>query len=228
MCKKVSSLENSYNQIMRDLSVLESISKNNEVSECYSCHGIYHTLYVEKEVKKILEKIGETKENIMLGEIAARFHDIGCLDGKKNHAKKSYEITKCYLDKYNFKSKQKEIVLQAILDHSKGEEIKTNVGAALLLADKIHISKERVILDKAHVNYFNINNLLIDKVDLNIDNKNIHVNFLVDKGYDPFSLSYWPKCIEIPEKVAKFMNRKCIFYINNKIVDFNKFILKEV
>ena len=220
----MSKLYKKFNAIMKDKTVLESINKNNEASNCYSCHGIYHTMFVEKTVKQILECLGDSKENIMLGIIAARFHDIGCIKGKKNHAYNSYKITKKYLEKYNFSKKEKQIILDAILNHTDGNKIKTTVGAALLLADKIHISKDRVIPKKKHVNYFNENNALVEKVELDIDNENIYLDFIVDKGYDPFSLKYWPKTILIPQKVAKYLNKNCIFYINHKKVNFNKFI----
>lgn len=224
MYQNLSRLESEYLKIMQDEEILESIRRNNIECGCYSCHGIYHTNHVEKMVKKILEEVGESKENIMLGVISARFHDIGCITGKKNHAYKSSIIAKKYLDKYNFTDKEKQIILQAILDHSNGENINHCVGAALLLADKTHFSKERVISGKKFVNYFNANNMLIDKIDVSINLKNIYIDFIVDKGYDPFSLSFWPKSVEIPQKVANFFNRQCIFFINHKVVDFNKFI----
>ena len=220
----MSRLEIEFNKIMQDEEVLESLKHNNEESGCYTCHGIYHTKYVEKNVKKILEYLGDSKENIMLGIIAARFHDIGCRTGKKNHAYKSYKITQNYLEKYNLTKEEKKVILQAILDHSNGEDIETDVGAALLLADKIHLEKDRVMPEKEHENYFSENSMFIQNVNISIDEENISIDFLVDKGYDPFSLKLWPKTIQIPQKVATFLNKKCIFKINNKIVDFNKFI----
>lgn len=220
----MSRLEMEFNKIMKNEDVLESLKANNKEADCYSCHGIYHTKYVEEHVKKILEEIGETEENVMLAIIAARFHDIGCILGKKNHAFRSYNITKEYLEKYNFTREEKGIILQAILDHSNGEKIENTVGAALLLADKIHLEKDRVIPNKKHVNYFNENNALIEKVELSIDDENIYLDFIVEKGYDPFSLGYWPKSILVPQKVAEFLDRKCVFKINHNKVDFNKFI----
>lgn len=124
-----------------------------------------------------------------------------------------------FLDKTELLPKNKDIIVHAIKDHSNGNEINSPVGAALLIADKIDISKNRVLelgkQDRWHNNLLNIEETI-----LKVENKNIIINYIVNDKFSREILSEeWKKGITIPIKGSNYFGCNCIFQFNGKIVD---------
>lgn len=127
-----------------------------------------------------------------------------------------------FLDKTKLTQESKDIIIHAIEDHSNGKEINSPVGAALLLADKINISKNRVLeLGKKERWYSNLLN--IEETILTVEDKNIIINYIVnDKFSKKILLEEWKKGITIPIKASHYFGYNCIFQLNGNIMDLTE------
>ena len=81
-------------RIMNDNYINNIINKINDVILVDNCgdHGMNHALRVMKYVEILLIGNSASEKEIELGKIAAYLHDIGAIDGKKNHAIRSSEF----------------------------------------------------------------------------------------------------------------------------------------
>lgn len=198
--------------------IIDSINKVNE-NNLLACHGRYHSTFVINTIENLLTKLNFEEDIIELGKIAGLLHDIGTIEGKKGHAHRSSKICIHFLDKTKLSQESKDIIIHAIEDHSNGNEINSPVGASLLLADKIDISKNRVLelgkQDRWHSNLLNIEETI-----LTVENKNIIINYIVnDKFSREILLEEWKKGITIPIKASNYFGYNCIFQLNGNIVD---------
>ena len=201
--------------------IIDSINKVNE-SSLLACHGRYHTTFVINTIETLLSQLGFDKHIIELGKIAGLLHDIGTINGKKGHAFRSSEMCVPFLNKTNLSREDKDIIIHAIEDHSNGDNITSSVGAALLLADKINISKNRV-LELGKQDHWHSNLLNIEETVLKVDGKNIIVNYIVnDKFSKEILLGELKKGITAPIKASKYLGYNCIFELNGNIVDLSE------
>ena len=187
--------------------ILDSVNILNK-DELYACHGRYHVMDVVDKVQIILEKLGYNDRIIDMGRTAALLHDIGAIEGKEGHPKRSSEMCIDFLNTTDFTQEEKNIIVWAIEDHSKGTDIKHPIGAALLLADKISIDKNRVLeLGKKVPNYFllTIENVRVDLVD-----DNIAITFFVTNQFskDVFETE-WAKGISCMKKACDYLGFHC-------------------
>lgn len=198
--------------------IIDSINKVNE-NNLLACHGRYHTTFVIKTIEALLVKLHFDENIIELGKIAGLLHDIGIIEGKKGHAHRSSEMCIHFLDKTKLAQESKDIIIHAIEDHSNGNEINSPVGAALLFADKIDISKNRV-LELGRQDRFHCNLLNIEETILTVEDKNIIINYVVnDRFSKEILLEEWKKGITISIKASNYLGCNCIFQFNGHIVD---------
>ena len=182
-----------------------------------ACHGRYHTMFVVDMTEHILTTLEYDPRTIELGKIAALLHDIGSVAGRWNHAQKSAALARVYFDGCdNLNSDEKDIVVQAIADHSNGNNISSAVGAALIIADKADISKRRILpidtIDAWHKNLLEIEN-----VDVRISDKIITIDHIViDAFCKELHKSEYTKGFIMLVKAAKYLGCECRFYINGK------------
>lgn len=198
--------------------IIDSINKVNE-NNLLACHGRYHATFVINTIENLLTKLNFGEGIIELGKIAGLLHDIGTIEGKKGHAHRSSEMCIYFLDKTKLSQESKNIIIHAIEDHSNGNEINSPVGAALLLADKIDISKNRVLelgkQDRWHRNLLNIEETI-----LMVEDKNIIINYIINDKFSRKILSEeLKKGITIPIKASNYFGCNCIFQLNGNIVD---------
>lgn len=187
-------------------------------------HGLGHATRVTNYVKQILTQLKFDSHIIELGMIAGMLHDIGLSEGiKKDHAKNSAEYVKHYLKTFNILEVEIDVIVQAIEDHSNGNNIQSAIGAALLMADKLDFSKYRTINSSIN-DYLNRQITNIDNVDIIINDNAFIINYLTDNDFDPSVLKEWKKCILCPQKAASYFKRNCIFLINGKPLDYNQII----
>lgn len=184
-------------------------------------HGLGHYKRVSNYVESILIQLNADKRTIELGKVASLLHDIGLSESgpnKVNHALKSSEIFRNFLTGTDI-TKDEEITLEdAIRDHSKGDNIKSIIGLALVLADKLDITYHRTI-NSSIQDDINKEFQKIKKVDIKITDKSLLLNYTVDGILDLDIVMEWDKAITIPKKIANYLNKKFIFMINNNIVD---------
>ncbi len=109
-------------------------------------HGLGHFERVARYVKEILSQLGADDRTIELGIVGAYLHDIGLSKGDKiDHALESSKLFKNFIDINKFTREELLVLEQAIRDHSNGQEIKSLVGLALLLADKLDVTFHRTV-----------------------------------------------------------------------------------
>ena len=161
--------------------ILDSINKINK-DVLFACHGREHTMSVVNMVACILNQLGYDEHTIELGKIAGLLHDIGVIRGKKNHAKRSSEMASVYLDKIHLSVKDKGIIKSAILDHSKGENISSAIGASLLIADKIDVSDNRILPFGKKQSHFFMKG--IENITLTVENEEIGIEYQVNEKFN--------------------------------------------
>lgn len=208
------------------LKTVQEIEKNSSIinGKWDWDHGIRHYKRVADTARKILQQLNSDERTIELGIMAALLHDIGLCQGKRtDHAQKSSQIFNQFIDEEDLTSEEKNLIRQAIADHSSGNEIQSNIGAALILADKLDITFQRIENSTVH-NEINREIQKIKETDVRITDNYLKIIYKADKDFHPDILINWDKAITVPQKVARFLNRKYIFIINDKEIDYKSFL----
>jgi len=187
-------------------------------------HGLGHYQRVADYVKKILTQLNVDDRTVEIGMVAALLHDIGLSKGDKiDHALESSRIFKKFIDEKDFSETELIMLEQAIKDHSKGNNIQTLIGLALVLADKLDVTFHRTI-NSSIQDKMNKEIQKIKSVDIEINNHELIVKYLVTSDFNKKVLNDWNKVVLIPLKAAKYLKKKYIFTINNEVVDYEEFI----
>lgn len=163
------------------------------------------------------------EKQALLFEIAAFFHDIGLAESARGHAIHSSELAKKCLSKYDIDEEDLRVITHAIANHSDGMDTRTMIDAALVLADKLDVTRDRIVRITD-----NITRELtkVEKASFVIKGKNgkaeeAVLEYETEEGFDPMALRDWPKSIMIPKmiteeflKIAKFT-----FLVNGEEID---------
>lgn len=187
-------------------------------------HGLGHYKRVLEYIKQILEQLKVDERTMELGMVAAILHDIGLSKGDKvDHALEGSQIFTCFTKNIILSNKEEEMVRQAILDHSKGNNIESTIGLALLLADKLDVTYHRVINSSVQ-DEINKEFGKIKKVGIQITEEDLTVTYQTEPDFNINILQNWPKTITIPKKVADYLGKKYIFIQNGKEIDVASFL----
>lgn len=187
-------------------------------------HGLGHYKRVAQFTKEILSQLKVDERTIELGMVAALLHDVGLVKGDKiDHAIESSKIFMNYLDKDDISKEEEETLKQAISDHSKGNNIKSIIGLALVLADKLDVTYHRTE-NSTIQDTMNKEIQKIKKVTIKITNEDLMINYTTDDDFNLNIFKEWPKAITIPYKTSKYLNRKFIFKMNENNIDISGFI----
>lgn len=182
-------------------------------------HGLGHSKRVANYVKKILMQLNADKRTIDLGMTAALLHDIGLINGNKTcHAIESSKRFYTLISNISISDEEKSIMRQAIADHSNGDNISSQIGLALVLADKLDITYHRTI-DSSIQDEMNMAFQKIRDVSVEINKDELIVKYEIADGFDIKILDGWNKPVLIPKKVANYLNKNIIFMINNSKID---------
>lgn len=184
-------------------------------------HGLGHYKKVSNYIEIILKELNQDERTIELGKCAALLHDIGLSESGTNkidHALISSQIFRNYIENTDITKEEETILEGAIKDHSKGNNIKSIIGLALVLADKLDVTYHRTI-NSSIQDETNKEFQKIKKVDIKIDEENLILNYSVEGNLNLEIIKNWEKAITIPKKIATYLNKKYIFKINNKIVE---------
>jgi len=187
-----------------------------------ACHGRYHALFVVDMVEHILQSLSYELRIIELGKIAALLHDIGNIAGRWNHARKGAALATVLMEyPVHFLQEEKGIIIQAIEDHSGGKDISSAVGAALLIADKVDISKRRILPFKS-IDDWHKNLLEIEDVHLHVSNDSIIINYITTESFSKdLLMSDYTKGFQLPIKAAEYLGCTCHFQFNGREEKFN-------
>lgn len=136
-----------YNFIYNDGRIREiykSIDERENANvDAWGHHNFNHVSNVKDIVEEILRMLNYDNEFIEEAKIAAIMHDVGAIQGKENHAERSYIYAKNYFNENNINIEHKEQVLEAIKNHSDGFDSDNIIQLALILADKLDIKYTR-------------------------------------------------------------------------------------
>ncbi len=111
----------------------------------YTEHSFGHVGKCAEVVKEILSKLGYSKREINLGQIAAYMHDIGNVINRTDHAQSGAIMAFRILDNLGMKVKDIASVITAIGNHDENTAFPVNaITAALILADKTDVRRSRV------------------------------------------------------------------------------------
>lgn len=156
--------------------------------------------------------------------IAALLHDVGLSKGDKiDHALESSKIFRNFIDEKDFSQSELIILEQAIKDHSKGENIQSLVGLALVLGDKLDVTFHRTI-NSSIQDKMNKEIQKIKNVEIEINEKELIVKYLTSDDFDEHILKNWDKALLIPMKIAHYLNKDYKFIINSQIIDYKKLL----
>lgn len=220
---------NLYNKILSNQNYLETVQKIEKIRFITNGkwdweHGLQHYKRVANYVKDILLQLHADERTIDLGMSAALLHDIGLIKGDKaDHALESSKIFINYIEKNDLTQEECEILKHAIQDHSKGDKITSLIGLALVLADKLDVTYHRTI-NSSIQDTMNKEIQKIKKVNIKISDKSLMVNYYTNNDFDFNILHDWPKAITIPYKVANYLNKDFVFFINDKEFDISSFL----
>ena len=220
---------NLYNKLLNNKEYLNTVNKIESINFITDGkwdweHGLGHYKRVAQYTKEILTQLSQDERTIDLGMTASLLHDIGLIKGsKKNHALESAKIFINYLDKKDISEEEQTILRDAIIDHSNGNNINSLISLALLLADKLDVTYHRTI-NSTIQDTMNKEIQKIKKVDINITNKDLIINYTTNNTFNINILKNWPKAITIPYKASNYLHKNLIFKINNNIIDISHYI----
>jgi hypothetical protein len=203
---------------------LEDIKKNPEVQQLilgsqeelnalgYTEHSFRHIGIVAKRAGDLLEVLGYDERRVELARIAGYLHDIGNCVNRVDHAHSGAILAYNILKDMGMDPKERAEVMTAIGNHDEKTGMAvSDISAALILADKSDVHRDRVIntnmstFDKHDkVNYAVTNsNFIISK-----ENGKVILDLTIDTNISPV-LDYFEIFMDrtmMSKHAAKFLN----------------------
>lgn len=175
----------------------EDIKKNKEVNAFiekgnynlgllgYTDHSQIHGTIVVQTAAMILKKFGYPEHEIELAKIAGYIHDIGNAINRRHHAEYGGLLANEILKKSDIAMNDRIMIVSAISNHdeSTGSAVDP-VSAALIIADKTDVRRERVRSEKGKAAFDihdRVNYAVTDhKLKINMEKKTISLNLQID------------------------------------------------
>ncbi len=110
-------------------------------SELCIYHNYAHAAETVANCREIAEGMRTTEHDIEILELAAWFHDTGCLFSMQNHEEKSTEIAKQFLDDAGYPKEETETICRCILATKLPQKPQTRLEEILCDADLSHLGK---------------------------------------------------------------------------------------
>ena len=180
---------------------LEDVMKNEEVEAFitasqrqlqalgYTEHSYRHIGIVSSRTGEILQKLGYDERTIELGKIAGYLHDIGNCVNRVDHAHSGAILAYNILKDMGMDVEERTEIMIAIGNHDeKTGTAVSDIGAALILADKSDVHRKRVT--NKNMSTFDIHdrvNYAVTDAQLNLDevNRKITLNLTIDNQICP-------------------------------------------
>lgn len=193
------------------LKIYREIEDNEIKGGGYAFHNYEHIKNVSKTAEKILTDLNFDENDIYKCKIACLLHDVGALQGKKDHAQRSYEYAKELFIEKNWIFEDSDKVLDAIRNHSEGFENDNIIALAIILADKLDIKKTRISEEGKKIEgnrqYQHIEDILI-----NIQNSVITINFITDGKMDMKEINEYYFTAKVFKAIEAFSNKMNLKY----------------
>ena len=137
----------------------------------YTEHSYRHIGIVSKRTGEILQKLGYDERTVELGKIAGYMHDIGNCVNRVDHAHTGAILAYNILKEMGMDSEERTEIMMAIGNHDEGTGTAvSNISAALILADKSDVHRDRVI--NTNMSTFDIH----DRVNYAVTDAKIEIN----------------------------------------------------
>ena len=200
--------------------IYKRIDEREEDNEdAWGHHNFNHVSNVKNLVVEILKKLNANEELIEEAKIAAIMHDVGAVQGKQNHAYRSYEFAKNYFECNNIKLKDNDLILEAIKNHSDGFDTDNIIQSALILADKLDIKNTRPTKNGLNVpgnrQYKNIEDIHVD-----IEDNTLKIKFEANDKLNKEELDNFYFMQKVSNSIKSFAKKFDLnheVYLNNDI-----------
>lgn len=211
---------NKFEKIENDKIIIEvynKIAQFEDLDKGWAHHNLEHVKNVAKIVESLLSKLNYEESFIEEAKIAAILHDTGAIEGKNNHALRSYKFAKEYFESNNIILENEDLVLEAIKIHSDGFDNDNIIALTLILSDKLDIKYTRVAKEGYNVKGMKelqyIKDILVD-----IHNKDLEIKFICDDKINKNELEYFYFIIKVFKAIIAFsrkMNLNPKVYFND-------------
>ena len=137
----------------------------------YTEHSYRHIGIVSKRTGEILQKLGYDERTVELGKIAGYMHDIGNCVKRVDHVHTGAILAYNILKEMGMDAEERTEIMMAIGNHDEGTGTAvSNISAALILADKSDVHRDRVI--NTNMSTFDIH----DRVNYAVTDAKIEIN----------------------------------------------------
>ncbi|MCX8074624.1 MAG: HD domain-containing protein [Clostridia bacterium] len=180
-------------------------------------HSFKHIDNVINTVESILKQLNYSDDLIEIAKIAAVLHDIGCINGKDEHAERSFEMAKMYFKDNGIITYDNNLILEAIKSHSDIKHDSSFITKVLVFADKLDLKSDR--LTEAGKNTDIVKEFqYLEDIIVTINDKDLIVNFIANKQINKKVLeSYYfiPKVFRAIKSFADELNINSTILFNN-------------
>ena len=176
----------------------------------YTEHSYRHIGIVSKRTGEILQKLGYDERTVELARIAGYMHDIGNCVNRVDHAHSSAILAYNILKDMEMPVEERTEIMMAIGNHDEktGNAI-SEISAALILADKSDVHRDRVI--NTNMSTFDIHdrvNYAVTDAKLDINERKVIVTLTIDTQICPV-LDYFQIFMDrtmMSKYAAKYLN----------------------
>lgn len=219
----IKKIQDTYLTIYNDNEIRNIYNQTNYLEENeykgYAHHDFTHVCNVKDLSEKILKDLNCEQYIIEETKIAAILHDIGAVQGKKDHAIRSWEFAEKYFLEKNIVLRDKDLVLDAIKNHSDGFDTDNVIRLALILADKLDVKSTRITklggTIEGNRQFGNI-----DDIKICIENAILKISFITNQQFDKKELEKYYFMKKIGKAIKSFaekFNLKYLVYLNEKV-----------
>lgn len=215
--------------VLNNKEIVQLVATSGDVLRAmnYTEHGIRHASYVSRITGIILQKLGYDQHTVELGKIAGYLHDVGNSVNRNNHGVTSAILVYPILLKMNMSIEDVCVIISAIGNHE--EEIGaivSEVGAALVIADKSDAHRTRVRLESYNINDIHDRvNLAIRKnfVEINGSKKEICYKFYMDDTSSVMEyFQIYLKRIQMSERASQYLGCTFKLFVNDVLINSPK------
>ena len=181
--------------------------------------GIGHWFDMSRIAADFVADLGGTLHEITLADIAGMLCGCGLICGYRDYAKNGARIARAFLEG-NFlghgmlSPEDIDIICHAIAHHDTGNDIRNVVDAALCMAGKIDVAKNRIkdpcTPTQEQLVHVKSTGYSLSDDGILILNYNADGNFMAHEF-----MELWPESYIVPYKAATFLGKKFAFFLND-------------
>lgn len=180
-----------YQDILKNEEINAFIKKGSDNLQFmgYTDHSAAHTALVAERAGMILEKLGKSEHQIELAKIAGYMHDIGNAVNRKNHAEYGAILANEILRNTDmpFADKVQIVSTIGLHDESTGGAV-DDISAAVIIADKTDVRRNRVRSDRANFDIHDRVNYAVTNTELKIDTEEMTITLELEVDEDICSM----------------------------------------